>query len=259
MNRAKLVFAVTAIGATVVCPPAADAGTWFVPWGCETLQTAPPRVVMKLALKQLYDAGPLCEIRVAPVSYDSFARLSILDCSTSTRLTCRLDSSSGAAIIIPSGSACLDFWNSNDWFTMTVGGYNACFVETLYTTNGVFATGWTCVQCDSSTRQPVGVGDEPGPGSSNFLVLRSENPWRSGEVRIVFGLMRREAVELKVYDMAGRLVRTVEDRVFAGGGEHTVFWDGRDESGRRVARGVYFCRLRTPSFASNRKLAVLRD
>jgi hypothetical protein len=41
-------------------------------------------------------------------------------------------------------------------------------------------------------------------------------------------------------------------------GEHEVTWDGNDGQGRPVARGVYFYQLRTPSFVSQKKLALLR-
>jgi flagellar hook assembly protein FlgD len=50
-------------------------------------------------------------------------------------------------------------------------------------------------------------------------------------------------VDLSVYDVCGRLVRTLErGSMSAGTGE--VVWDGTDRNGRRVGAGVYFCRLR---------------
>jgi hypothetical protein len=45
-----------------------------------------------------------------------------------------------------------------------------------------------------------------------------------------------------VHDVAGRLVRTLADRSFAPG-EYAVTWDGADDGGRQVARGVYFARI----------------
>jgi hypothetical protein len=110
---------------------------------------------------------------------------------------------------------------------------------------------------------PVGVGDNPGAGSGsafvNFMNLRSANPMRSGEARIAFGLVRTEKVEVKVYDVTGRLVKTVANRVFAGGQEHIVTWDGTDEGGNRVRSGVYFYQLKTPSWTSQKKLAMLSN
>ena len=81
---------------------------------------------------------------------------------------------------------------------------------------------------------------------------------------IAFGVTREERVELKVYDVTGRLVKTLANREFdpAQGspkGQFTIHWDGTSDDGQRVARGVYFYQLRTPSFVSQKKLALLRQ
>jgi len=106
---------------------------------------------------------------------------------------------------------------------------------------------------------PVGVGDDPITGSSfvNFLHLRSANPMHTGEARLTFGLAKSERVEVSVFDVTGRLVKTVANRIFAAGQEHLVIWDGSDEAGNRVRSGVYFYRLQTPTWTSERKLTVL--
>jgi hypothetical protein len=103
---------------------------------------------------------------------------------------------------------------------------------------------------------PVGVGDNPNV--VNFLSLLSENPFRSGAAKISFGITKKEKVELKVYDVAGRLVKTLANREFEAG-SHSIFWDGSNNEGRQVSRGVYFYQLHTPSFVSQKKLAVLKN
>jgi len=107
------------------------------------------------------------------------------------------------------------------------------------------------------TGSPVSVGENPNNALVNFLALRSENPHRGGDAKITFGITRKERVELKVYDVTGRLVKTLANREFTAG-EHTLYWDGSNEDGRLVPRGVYFYQLRTPSFVSQKKLAVLK-
>ena len=57
---------------------------------------------------------------------------------------------------------------------------------------------------------------------------------------------------LKLYDVQGRLVKTLVDEHRAAG-EHQVRWQGRDETGRRVASGIYCARL-----VSNGKISVRR-
>ena len=80
---------------------------------------------------------------------------------------------------------------------------------------------------------------------------------RDGLARIAFGVTGREPVELRLYDVSGRVVRTLARREFAAG-DHEVFWDGCDDQGRAVPRGVYFYQLRTPSFVSQKKLAMMK-
>jgi len=113
------------------------------------------------------------------------------------------------------------------------------------------------LNCTLSPGGPVSVGENPNNALVNFLALRSENPHRGGDAQIRFGITRKERVELKVYDVTGRLVKTLANREFAAG-EHNLFWDGSNEDGQLVARGVYFYQLRTPSFVSQKKLAVLK-
>ncbi len=63
----------------------------------------------------------------------------------------------------------------------------------------------------------------------------------------------------RIYDLAGREVRRLADRAFAAG-PHELRWDGADDQGRRLARGVYFVRLRYAAarFDRTTKLIVLR-
>jgi flagellar hook assembly protein FlgD len=49
-------------------------------------------------------------------------------------------------------------------------------------------------------------------------------------------------VDLAVFDLRGRLVRTLVATELAAG-RHTVAWNGRDEGGRNVPSGTYFYRL----------------
>jgi hypothetical protein len=59
------------------------------------------------------------------------------------------------------------------------------------------------------------------------------------------------------YDVTGRLIKVVANRLFTAGPDHVVIWDGTNEGGERVPSGVYFYELRTPSWNSRRKLTIL--
>ncbi|HET9327115.1 MAG TPA: FlgD immunoglobulin-like domain containing protein [Candidatus Eisenbacteria bacterium] len=108
---------------------------------------------------------------------------------------------------------------------------------------------------------PVGVGDGNGTGKTfvNFMNLKSSNPMRSGEARIAFGLEKTERIQLRVFDVTGRLVKTVADRTFQAGQQHVVVWDGTNDAGQKVSHGVYFYQLKSNSWTSQKKLAVLAN
>ena len=81
------------------------------------------------------------------------------------------------------------------------------------------------------------------------------NPFNPGTV-ISFDLPRAERARLTVYDLRGRLVRTLVDGI--RGGRQSVTWDGRDRDGRSVAAGVYLVRLRTASGRWTRATTLVR-
>jgi flagellar hook assembly protein FlgD len=73
-----------------------------------------------------------------------------------------------------------------------------------------------------------------------------------------FNLARAGAVSIRVYDVTGRLVRTVFDDHLAAGFDHRKEWDGENEEGRTVAPGVYLIRFETEGYGMTRKVVVLR-
>ncbi len=64
-------------------------------------------------------------------------------------------------------------------------------------------------------------------------------------------------VTLRIYDVAGRLVRTLADGVHSSG-SMTVVWDGRNERGEQVASGLYFYRMVAQGFSQTRKTVLIR-
>ncbi len=74
---------------------------------------------------------------------------------------------------------------------------------------------------------------------------------------IGFDLAQEELVSLRVYDIAGHLVRTlVSDK--RPRGVHAVVWDGTDNAGHPVASGVYLYHFDAGHFSATRKLLVLK-
>ncbi len=87
-------------------------------------------------------------------------------------------------------------------------------------------------------------GDPDTPGAGAVALLGNDpNPFNpSTTIRFVVPDGEARAYNLRVFDAAGRLVRTL-GAGSASPGMHAVPWDGRDDAGRDVASGVYLCRL----------------
>jgi flagellar hook assembly protein FlgD len=70
-------------------------------------------------------------------------------------------------------------------------------------------------------------------------------------------LTQASAVDLRIFSTSGELVRVVESGTRESG-MHQVIWDGRDELGRPVGRGTWFCRMTAGSFQAVSKLTTIQ-
>lgn len=74
---------------------------------------------------------------------------------------------------------------------------------------------------------------------------------------IKFALPKDATVTLRVYDVLGRVVRTlVNQRVSAG--YQQVVWDGRNEAGSQVSSGMYIYHISAGAFTSTKKMMMLK-
>ena len=74
---------------------------------------------------------------------------------------------------------------------------------------------------------------------------------------IEFSLPERGQTALTVYNLLGRTVCTLVDKLLPAG-DYTLRWDGMDESGQDVASGVYIYRLTSGEFTQSRKMLLVR-
>jgi hypothetical protein len=106
--------------------------------------------------------------------------------------------------------------------------------------------------------EPTLVLDVPGSARGrdfvNFMKV-GDSVMRQGGSSVLLSVAKTGRVEVRIYDVAGRRIRTLADRVFAAG-EHTLTWDGADDDGRGVGRGVYFVRSSNQKNAG--RIIVLR-
>jgi len=147
----------------------------------------------------------------------------------------------------------------------TTAGQPTVAVGDIITPDGVTVTDALGNPCDSPIEITGSFGEPTGVEESRARVARpvvyalsrsSPNPFYE-ETEIKYAIPMKSDVSVRVYDLSGRLVRTlVQQEVKAG--THSARWDGRDEGGSVVPAGVYLYRLMAVDFTSTRKLVKLR-
>jgi hypothetical protein len=76
--------------------------------------------------------------------------------------------------------------------------------------------------------------------------------------KIRFELAHSTAVDLKIYDLQGRLIRVLAANEVLEAGRYEAEWNGRDERGAQVATGVYLYRLVTDRFSGSRRMTLVK-
>jgi hypothetical protein len=82
------------------------------------------------------------------------------------------------------------------------------------------------------------------------------NPFNS-TVEISFEMPVKCAVELSIFDIAGRQVKIIASGEFDVGA-HRAIWNGKDDSGVEMPSGVYLYRLRADGFTDTKKMTLIR-
>jgi hypothetical protein len=93
-------------------------------------------------------------------------------------------------------------------------------------------------------------------GTTIGLLQNYPNPFNP-VTEICFELPHRSDVDLTVYDVDGRRVRTLVAGTLSAGAKR-ITWDGRDAGANPVSSGVYFYTLRTRSQTISKKMTLLK-
>ena len=103
----------------------------------------------------------------------------------------------------------------------------------------------------------VYVADEDSRLASAFnLGSNYPNPF-NGTTSISFELHKSGYVSLKIYDINGRLVSTLNNSLLEAG-FYTYDWHGVSDSGKQLTSGVYFYRLTLDSMSSTKKMCLVK-
>jgi hypothetical protein len=114
---------------------------------------------------------------------------------------------------------------------------------------------------DIDNRQFVleGAGGYEGPEVpvADALDQNFPNPFNPATT-VAFDLAKPAMVRIGIYDVSGRLVKTLIDRSMEAG-SHEVGWNGMNNAGTGVPSGMYFYRMTTSDgFTATRKMILLR-
>ena len=103
--------------------------------------------------------------------------------------------------------------------------------------------------------------DSIGAPKRSQLLQNYPNPFNP-ETWIPYQLSEDSSVSVSIYDTTGKLIRTLQlgfqSAGFYNSRERAAYWDGRNALGERVASGIYFYQLTTPSFQQTRRLVIVK-
>ena len=110
------------------------------------------------------------------------------------------------------------------------------------------------LRVDANGFPPLTVAD--APIAAVELRQNYPNPFNP-TTTVTYSIPEKCRVVLKIYDVSGRCIACLVDRQQEKG-SYAVGWSGRDEKGKSVASGIYFCRLAAANQIISKKMVMLR-
>jgi hypothetical protein len=92
-------------------------------------------------------------------------------------------------------------------------------------------------------------------GNTNTIII-SPNPF-SNSTTISFTLPQTQKASVIIYDMAGRVRKTLANTQLQQG-THQLIWNAKDEKGNAVVAGIYVLRMQAGNYAETKKLIVVK-
>jgi len=78
----------------------------------------------------------------------------------------------------------------------------------------------------------------------DWMLQNYPNPFNSKTVIRFHNRSENMRIRIQIFDCLGKEVRRLSDRPY-GAGIHEVIWDRKEDHGKEVSGGVYFCRIST--------------
>jgi len=94
--------------------------------------------------------------------------------------------------------------------------------------------------------------------SVDLNLINYPNPFNP-ETTISFQLEELINSKLTIYDAVGKKVKSYDEKDFRiNNGKYEVYWNGRDESGKPVASGIYLYKLKNSRYTATKKMILLK-
>lgn len=114
-----------------------------------------------------------------------------------------------------------------------------------------------CNQCHPTAHSSTAIG-RLSPLPAGFALDQNyPNPFNNS-THVKFSLPQREQVSLRIYDVRGRLVRTLIDHEDFDAGTYEASWDGLENSGMDAASGVYLLKIKAGAFNQTVRLSAVK-
>lgn len=110
----------------------------------------------------------------------------------------------------------------------------------------------------SASELPTAVRELTGTGLLKEFKLYQNypNPF-NGETTIQYSLPVKTFVKVRIYNLLGMLVKTLEHSEKEPG-VYNLHWNGRDDAGKRVASGIYLYQIQAGGFKETKKLVFIK-
>jgi len=151
----------------------------------------------------------------------------------------------------------VDGWWMNDSryeFTYNASGNGSQVLRYIWDND---SSAWQNAARFTYTYEDIPAGKIQSARKSVVQLTNNPNPF-SESTDISFQTENPTTASLKIYDLSGRLIRTILEDEPLVSDEHSYRWDGRDQYGRDVPSGVYLYRLETDNLRKTGRCLVVK-